>query len=141
MRNRQLIASWVFEKGLEQDIVEKVQLDSKTYLRINDYQALRHLFGILLNEVQRIKSEGDYAAARELVENYGVKIDPLLHQEVLARWKSLGIAPFAGFIQPQLELKRQDGKIVDVSISYPDDFAAQMLYYSRNYSFLPLIND
>lgn len=141
MRNRQLIASWVFEKGLEQDIVEKVQLDSKTYLRINDYQALRHLFGILLNEVQRIKSEGDYTAARELVENYGVKIDPLLHQEVLARWKSLGISPFAGFIQPQLELERQDGKIVDVSISYPDDFAAQMLYYSRNYSFLPLIND
>lgn len=141
MRNRQLIASWVFEKGLEQNVVEKVQIESKAFLRINDYQALRHLFGTLLKEVQRIKSEGDYAAARELVENYGVKIDPILHQEVLARWKTLGIAPFAGFIQPQLELERQDGKIVDVSISYPDDFAAQMLFYGRNYSFLPLYND
>lgn len=141
MRNRQLIAMWVYEKGLREKIVEKVVLDGKTFFRINDYRRLRSLFGMLLHEIQRIKSEGDYEAARNLVENYGVKVDSVLHQEVLERWKKLNIAPFAGFIQPQLNTIKTDGKIVDVFVSYPNDFTAQMMDYGRYHSFLSAMND
>ncbi|PKP52526.1 MAG: dihydrofolate reductase [Bacteroidetes bacterium HGW-Bacteroidetes-1] len=141
MRNRQLIAMWAYEKGLSEKIVEKVVLDGKTFFRINDYPRLRYLFGMLLHEIQRIKSEGDYEAARNLVENYGVKVDSVLHQEVLERWKMLNIAPFAGFIQPQLNTIKTDGKIVDVFVSYPDDFTAQMMDYGRYHSFLSAMND
>jgi dipeptidyl-peptidase III len=141
MRNRQLIAQWVYEKGAQAKVIEKVVLDEKTFFRINDYDKLRELFGQLLKEVQRIKSEGDYEAARNLVETYGVKVDQKLHSEVVERWKKLNIAPFAGFLQPQLQAVRQESRIVDVLISYPDDFTNQMMYYAQNHSFLPFWND
>jgi dipeptidyl-peptidase-3 len=138
-RNRQLIAQWVFEKGNVNKVVEQIKKKGKTYFKINDYQALRILFGVLLREVQRIKSEGDYEAAKALVENYGVKVDPDLHQEVLERWKKLNIAPFAGFINPKLEVEMFEGKIKDVVVKYPDDFTDQMLYYAKHFSFLPAV--
>lgn len=141
MRNRQLIAKWVYEKGLNEMVTEILIQDGKSYVRINNYVRLRELFGLLLNEVQRIKSEGDFEAAQQIVENYGVKIDPLLHQEMLDRWKKLGIAPYAGFIQPQLKPIREGSRIVDVQIEYPEDFATQMLYYADHYSFLPMWNE
>ncbi len=141
MRNRQLIASWVFEKGKSENVVEKISIDDTSFIQINDYQKLRQLFGELLKEIQRIKSEGDYEAARYLVESYSVKVDYVLHSEILNRWNQLGIAPFAGFIQPKLSVEKKDGRIVDVLVSYPDDFKEQMLYYSRNYSFLPVLNE
>lgn len=141
MRNRQLIAAWAFEKGKGENVVEKVKVDGNTFVRINNYEALRRIFGQLLTEVQRIKSEGDYEGAKQLVENYGVKVDPEIHAEMLQRWKALGIATFAGFIQPQLELVKKDGRIADVLISYPDNFAEQMLWYGRNYAFLQVCND
>lgn len=141
MRNRQLIAQWVFEKGAQAKVIEKVVLDEKTFFRINDYNKLRELFGQLLKEVQRIKSEGDYEAARNLVETYGIKVDQELHSEVVDRWKKLNIAPFAGFLQPQLQAVRQESRIVDVLISYPDNFTNQMMYYAQNHSFLPFWND
>ena len=115
--------------------------DGQTYVRINNYVRLRELFGILLCEVQRIKSEGDFEAARQLVENYGVKVDTKLHNEMLERWKKLGIAPYAGFIQPQLKPIREGSRIVDVQIEYPEDFATQMLFYADHYSFLPIWNE
>ena len=118
-----------------------MKVDGNTFVRINNYEALRRIFGQLLTEVQRIKSEGDYEGAKQLVENYGVKVDPEIHAEMLQRWKALGIAPFAGFIQPQLELVKKDGRIADVLISYPDNFAEQMLWYGRNYAFLQVCND
>ena len=138
-RNRQLIAQWVFEKGKSKKVVEQVKKKGKIYFKVNDYQALRVLFGELLREVQRIKSEGDYEAAKNLVENYGVKIDAELHKEVLERWEKLKIAPFAGFINPKLEVEIFEGKIKDVVVRYPDDFTKQMLYYAENYSFLPSV--
>ncbi len=141
MRNRQLIAQWAYEKGKPKGVVEKISQNGKTFIRINDYAGLRQIFGELLKEVQRIKSEGDYRAAQQLVESYGVNVDPQLHQEMLDRWKLLNIAPFAGFIQPRLTAVKQDGRITDVLISYPDNFMQQMVYYSENYSFLPLEND
>lgn len=140
-RNRQLIARWAYTLGEKQQVCVMEKHEGKTYVRINDYQALRQIFGQQLREIQRIKSEGDYEAAKQLVETYGVKVDPQLHQEMLQRWQSLHIAPFAGFIQPKLTAIKQDGRITDVQISYPDDFMQQMLYYSENYSFLPLEND
>lgn len=133
MRNRQLIARWIFEKGQTEKVVEKLQINGKTFFRINDYQKTRELAGQLLREVQRIKSEGDYAAGRELVERYGVAVDKELHLEVLERWKKLNIAPFAGFINPVLQPVKHNGQILDVLISYPDDFASQMLYYADHY--------
>ncbi len=133
MRNRQLIAKWIFEKGQTDKVVEKLTIGGKTFIRINDYQKMRDLTGELLREVQRIKSEGDYAAGRELVEQYGVAVDQDLHQEVLERWKKLNIAPFAGFINPVLQPVKHNGQILDVLISYPDDFASQMLYYADHY--------
>lgn len=141
MRNRQLIAAWAFEKGKADKVVELLSIDGETLVRINNYEKLREIFGRLLSEVQRIKSEGDYEAARQLVENYGVKVDIEIHTEVLKRWNKLNIAPFAGFIQPHLEVEKKDGRIVDVFITYPDDFKEQMLYYSHNYAYLPIYND
>lgn len=140
MRNRQLIAKWVYEKGVSDNIIEKVTKGGKTYFVVNDYNKLRVLFGELLGEVQRIKSEGDLETGKKLVEDYGVKIDPELHKEVLERFKKLNLAPYAGFINPDYEPIIEDGKIVEVKISYPMDFTEQMLEYAERYSFLPNIN-
>jgi dipeptidyl-peptidase-3 len=137
MRDRSLIAHWVYEKGKNEKTVEKVMKDGKTYFRINDYSRLRVLFGELLKEIQRITSEGDYKAGMELVEQYGVKVNPELHKEVLERYKKLNIAPYAGFINPVFTLEMNNDTIKDVGISYPEDFTEQMLYYSKNFSYLP----
>lgn len=136
MRNRQLIARWAFEKGQKEQIIEKVRKNNKTYFVINDHQKLQQLFGELLKEVQRIKSEGDYEAAKNLVENYGVKVDRDLHQEVLNRWKKLNIAPYAGFVNPEYELVLENKEIVDVKINYTENFLDQMLQYGAKYSAL-----
>jgi dipeptidyl-peptidase-3 len=114
--------------------------DGKTYIVVNDFDKLRTLFGELLREIQRIKSEGDYQAARSLVENYGIKIDSALHKEVLERYAKLHIEPYSGFINPVYKPVMEGGKIVDILIEYPSDYSAQMLDYSRNYSFLPSKN-
>lgn len=140
MRNRQLIAGWAYEKGLKDNVIERVERDGKTYFQIRDYDELRSLFGQLLREIQRIKSEGDYAAGKALVETYGVKIDEAIHKEVLARVEPLDIAAYSGFMQPRLMPLMTDGEIVDVKIVYPDDFPAQMLEFETNYSFLPVTN-
>ncbi len=138
MRNRQMIAEWVYEKGKPENVIEKIVRDGKTYFVIHDYEALHVLFGDLLREVQRVKSEGDYNAGRQLVENYGVKVDPALHEQVLERYARLEIAPYAGFINPVLRpVTDDDGAITDVVVEYPDDFAEQMLYYGQRYHFLP----
>jgi dipeptidyl-peptidase-3 len=137
MRDRSLIAHWVYEKGKNEKTVEKIEKDGKTYFKINDYNGLRVLFGELLKEVQRITSEGDYKAGMELVEQYGVKVDPELHKEVLERYKKLNIAPYAGFINPVFSLVMKSDTIEDVKIDYPEDFTEQMLFYSKNFSFLP----
>lgn len=138
MRNRALIAHWVYEKGAADNVVEMFKRDGKTYVRINDYAKLRGLFGELLAEMQRIKSEGDYEAGKRMVEAYGIAVNPELHQEVLARYAALDLAPYGGFVNPQLELKTDaQGKVTDVTVSYPDDFKAQMLGYGREFSFLP----
>jgi dipeptidyl-peptidase-3 len=140
MRNRQLVSAWVYEKGKKDNVIEKVVKENKTYFVVNDYTKLRSLFGDLLREIQRIKSKGDYKAGRDLVENYGVKVDPTLHKEVLSRYSKLNIAPYAGFIQPRLVPIMDGEKIIDVKIEYPSDFTQQMLYYGKNYSLLPVIN-
>ncbi len=140
MKNRQLIAKWAYEKGLQENVIEKKIKDGKTFFIINDYEKLRNLFGQLLREIQRIKSKGDYQAAKNLVENYGVKVDIELHKEVLERYKKLKIAPYAGFINPVLIPVIKNGEITDVKIEYPEDFTEQMLYYSREYSVLPVNN-
>ena len=142
MRNRQLIARWVFEKGKADKVVEMVQKDGKTYVVVNDYQKLRHLFGELLAEIQRIKSTGDFDAARSLVETYAVKVDPGLHSEVLTRYKKLNLAPYKGFVNPRYDaVIDEQGNIVDVQVTYDEGYAEQMLRYSRDYSPLPSIND
>jgi dipeptidyl-peptidase III len=140
MRNRQLVAKWVFEKGEKENVAEFVKRDGKTFIRINDYDKLRTLFGELLKEIQRIKSQGDFAAGQKLVENYGVKVDIALHKEVKERFAKLNVAPYKGFIQPRLVPEIQDGKITNVSIEYPFSFADQMLEYSEKYGLLPSMN-
>lgn len=140
MRNRQLVAKWCFEKGKADNVIEFVKRDGKTFVKINDYDKLRVLFGDLLREIQRIKSEGDFKAGQELVENYGVKVDPELHKEVLERYAKLNLAPYSGFIQPKLVPVMEGDKIVDVKIEYPKDFTEQMMEYSKNYSLLPINN-
>ena len=132
MRNRQLIASWVYEKGKEANVIERVNREGKTYFTIRDYEALRMLFGRLLAEVQRVKSEGDFEGARDLIENYGVRVDPVLHQEVLERYQKLNVAPYAGFVNPKYRLVEKEGSVVDVEIEYPTDFLTQMLEYGNN---------
>ena len=134
MRNRKLIAEWCYEKGKENNVIEIVKKDGKSFIRINDYEALRGLFGQLLAEIQRVRSEGDYAAACELVEKYAVKVDPELHKEVLDRYASLSIAPYKGFVNPVYSLEKDnEGNITDVKVSYTEDYPAQMLRYSREY--------
>ena len=140
MRNRQLNAMWAYEKGKKDNVVEFVKKDGKTYVKINDYNKLRELFGQLLREIQRIKSQGDYEAGKNLIETYGVKVDPALHKEVLARYKKLNIKPYKGFIQPKLVPVMNGDKIADVKIEYSTNFFDQMIEYGKNYSFLPLNN-
>ena len=140
MRNRQLVAAWAFEKGAADNVIEKKVKDGKTYYVVNDYQKLRTLFGRLLNEIQRIKSEGDYEAGKSLVETYGVQVDQAVHTEVLARSQKLNIAPYGGFINPRLVPVLEGGDIVDVKVQYPADFTGQMLEYGEKYSNLPLVN-
>jgi dipeptidyl-peptidase-3 len=141
MRNRQLIAKWVYEKGKAENVIEKKVKNSKSYFVVNDHEKLRILFGELLREIQRIKSEGDFDAGKKLVETYGVKVDKEIHTEVLERWKKLNIAPFAGFINPKLTAAyNKEGSLNDVLISYPDDFTTQMIEYSEQYSLLPDYN-
>ncbi|MBS1782847.1 MAG: dihydrofolate reductase [Bacteroidetes bacterium] len=140
MRNRQTVAKWAYEHGKKENVVEFVKRDGKTYVRVNDYNKLRTLFGDLLREIQRIKSEGDYKAGRDLVETYGVKVDPVLHKEILARYAKLGIKPYRGFIQPKLVAIMKDGKITDVKVEYPTSFYQQMMEYAKGYSFLPIKN-
>lgn len=138
MRNRQLIAKWVYEKGKDNNVVEFVKRDGKTFIRINDYKALRDLFGQLLGEIQRIKSEGDYAAGAALVEAYAVKVDQDLHKEVLDRYAKLSIPPYRGFVNPVYKpVTDKDGNITDVTIEYTEDYIPQMLRYSHDYSTLP----
>ena len=142
MRNRQLIARWVFEKGAADKVVELVKKDGKTYVVVNDYEKLRELFGELLSEIQRIKSTGDYQGAHDLVENYAVKVDPALHAEVLERYKKLNLAPYKGFVNPKYEaVVDAAGKITDVKVTYDEGYAEQMVRYSKDYSNLPSINN
>lgn len=139
MRNRQLIARWVLEKGSEEKVVEMVKRDGKSFVKVNDYQKLRTLFGQLLREIQRIKSTGDYEAARTLVEQYGVQVDPDLHREILERYEKLHLAPYKGFVNPRYEaVTSADGEITDVRVSYSEGYAEQMLRYSRDYSTINL---
>jgi len=140
MRNRQLIAKWVYEKGEKDKVIEKKIKNGKTYFVINDYMKLRELFGNLLKEIQRIKSEGDYEAGKKLVEAYAVKVDLVLHKEVKERYEKLKLAPYSGFINPIFTPVLKDGKITDIKIEYPDNYVDQMLYYSKHYSFLPTNN-
>jgi len=140
MRNRQLVAAWVFEKGEEENVISKVERDGKTYFEINDYEKLRELFGDLLREIQRIKSEGDFEAGQALVENYGVQVDPEIHQEMLDRSAKFNSAPYGGFINPRLVPVEENGDITDIKVEYPADFAEQMLRYADEYSTLPDYN-
>ncbi len=141
MRNRALISNWVIDNGKADKVVELQQRDGKTYVVVNDYGKLRTLFGTLLAEIQRIKSEGDYEAGKNLVEKYGVKVDPTLHKEVLARYEALGIAPYKGFVNPVYTLVTdKNGKVTDVTVSYTENYVDQQLRYSTQYSVLPLKN-
>ena len=141
MRNRQLIAKWAYEQGKADKVIEISERDGKHYIVVNDYAKLRELFGKLLAEVQRIKSEGDYAAGKALVENYGVKVDPTLHKEILERYTKLNLAPYKGFVNPQMkEVKNAKGEVTDIVLDYSEGYAEQMLRYSRDYSFLPTYN-
>jgi dipeptidyl-peptidase-3 len=136
MRSRALVSHWVYEKGKPENVISREVKDGKTYFVINDYQKLRALYGELLAEVQRITSEGDYQAARDLVETYGVQVDPEIHSEVLERYSRLNLAPYGGFINPVYTPVMEDGKIVDVTIDYPLDYVKQMLRYGKEYSIL-----
>lgn len=141
MRNRSLVAYWAYEKGKADNVVEMVKDNGKTYVKINDYEKLRGLFGELLKEIQRIKSEGDYEAGKKLIETYAVKVNPEIHKEVLDRYAKLNIRPYSGFIQPRLVAEKDaNGKITDVKIQYVDSFFEQMLEFGKNYSKLPFVN-
>ena len=138
MRNRQMVSKWVYEKGLEDNVIEKVVKDGKTYFVINNYEKLRELFGNLLREIQRIKSEGDFEAGKNLIENYGVKVDQKLHKEVLERNSKFTSAPYSGFINPELVLIQDEkGNIIDVKVVQPESFATQMHDYAKKYYTLP----
>ena len=137
MRNRALIAHWCMENGASEQVMELVVKDGKTFLRINDYEKLRALIATLLAEVQRIKSEGDYEAARDLVERYGVKVDARLHQEILTRYEQLHLAPYKGFLNPVMTpVRNEQGEITDITLDYSESYAQQMLRYSKDYGFL-----
>ena len=138
MRNRQWVSAWVFEKGQADNVIEKITRDGKTYFNINDYDKLHDLFGQLLRETQRIKSEGDYKAVEDLVEGYGVKVDQAIHAEVLERNKQFTSPPYSGFVNPVLVPKTNDaGEITAINVTQPESFDGQMLFYSKNYNFLP----
>lgn len=137
MRNRQMVASWAFEQSQAENVISRVVRDGKTYFEINDYDKLRNIFGQLLREVQRIKSQGDYEAGKNLIENYGVQVDQSMHQEVLTRSEKLDIPPYGGFINPKLvPVTDEAGEITDVNVEYPDNFVKQMLEYAKEYGFL-----
>jgi len=141
VRNRQLNAAWVYEKGKADNVIEWYKQNGKTYVRINDYVKCQKLFGDLLREIQRIKSEGDYAAGKHLVETYGVKVDPVLHKEVLDRYKTLGLKPYSGFIQPKLTASKDaNGRASNIKVFYPNNFFEQMMEYGKRYAFLPIMN-
>ena len=141
MRNRQMVSKWVYENGLKDNVIEKVVKDEKTYFVINDYNKLRELFGELLREIQRIKSEGDYEAGKNLIENYGVKIDQDIHQEVLARNEKFTSAPYSGFINPELiPVYNDSNEIIDIRVVQPESFADQMIDYAKKYTTLPNYN-
>ena len=141
MRNRQWVSAWAYEKGLKDNVIEKVIRDGKTYFNINDYDKLHDLFGQLLRETQRIKSEGDFAAVQALVEGYGVKVDQAIHADVLERNKQFTSAPYSGFVNPVLVPQtNSEGAITSIEVKYVETFEGQMLNYSANYSFLPEIN-
>ena len=142
MRNRQLIAKWAFEQGKADNVIELKKKEGKTYVVVNDYDKLRELFGKLLAEVQRIKSEGDFAAGKKLVEDYAVKVDPELHAEVLKRYAALNLAPYKGFVNPVMKLvKNEKGEVTDVTLDYTEGYTEQMVRYGKEYSFLPTYND
>ncbi len=141
MRNRQWVSAWAYEKGKKDNVIEKVTRDGKTYFKIKDYDKLHELFGELLRETQRIKSEGDYAAVEALVEGYGVKVDQELHAEILERNKQFTSAPYSGFVNPVLTPQMDDnGEITGFEVIQPESFESQMLMYSKNYSNLPIKN-
>ena len=137
MRDRSLISHWVYEKGKAENVIDIIKHTGKTYVKINDYQKLKVLFGELLKEIQRIKSEGDYEAGKRLVEDYGIKIHNRLHTEILERYAMLNLAPYTGFVNPELvPLYNPDGEIIDITVKYTDDYLGQMMNYGKNYSFL-----
>jgi dipeptidyl-peptidase-3 len=135
-----MVAKWALEHGQKDNVVQLIKRDGKSYVQINDYDKLRNLFGQLLREIQRIKSEGDYNAGKNLIENYGVKVDPVLHKEVLERYAKLNIKPYRGFIQPRLVPVMSGDRITDVRVEYPTSFYQQMIEYGKKYSFLPVNN-
>ena len=140
MRNRQLIANWVLDHTANKE-VEIIMRDGKSFLQINDYEGLRRLYGELLAEIQRITSEGDYPAAKAIVEKYAVKVNPELHKEVLERFAKLNIAPYKGFVNPVYKVERNaDGDITDVTLDFTEGYVEQHLRYSREYSALPSVN-
>jgi dipeptidyl-peptidase-3 len=138
MRGRAMVSHWVYEKGQAENVISRVTKDGKTFFVVNDYQKLRGLYGRLLAEVQRITSEGDYEAARDLIETYGVQVDQALHKEVLDRYARLHLAPYSGFVNPVYTPVTANGRIVDVKISFDEGYIEQMLRYGRDYSFLPV---
>jgi dipeptidyl-peptidase-3 len=140
MRGRSMIANWCFEQGKAENVIEKMVKDGKTYIVINDFDKLRTIIGRLLKEVQRIKSEGDFNAAKDLMENYGAPVPYELHKEVLERYAKLDLAPYSGFIQPLLKASVENDEIKDVTITYPECFMEQMMFYAKNYTILPLQN-
>lgn len=136
MRNRAIIARWCYEKGQQDKVIELVNRDGKTFVKINDYEKLRLLFGQLLSEIQDIKSTGNYAQAKKMVETYGIQIDPTLHKEVKDRYAQLNIAPYGGFVNPTFDVQQENGKIVDIKLVYPSSFVEQMLDYDEKYQYL-----
>jgi len=139
MRCRSTISHWVYEKGKAGNVIEFISRDGKTCVKIRDYEKLQSLFGELLKEIQRIKSEGDFEAGKKLIEDYGVKVDPLLHAEILERYAKLNLAPYTGFVNPMLvPVCNSDGTIKDIVVEYTDDYLGQMMYYGKNFSFLPV---
>ena len=133
MQNRQLISAWCYEKGARNNVIEKKVRNGKTYFVVNDYEALRELFASLLAEIQRIKSEGDYAAGRDLIETYAVNIDPVLHKEVRERYAALGLKPYGGFINPDIVPVESGGKVTDYQVVYKTDYLEQQLEYGSKY--------
>ena len=136
MQNRKLIAEWCYEQGKDAGVIEKKTRDGKTYFVVNDFEALRGLFGKLLAEIQRIKSEGDYAAGKKLIDTYAVNIDPDLHKEVRERYAALNLKPYGGFVNPEIVPVVKDGKTVDYVLEYTDDYLGQQLAYGKKYGIL-----